>query len=208
MLVADAVAVGDQVQRPQVGGQGPADAAFNLVECGGRCRRRQLLGPPEDRGAPVHVRAEPRHRQRRITCRGGRALLLIETGLGQPVAGVQDGLETAALPAQARDRVRERDQSILSGRPALDLQGGGLPASGLPQCHRQLAELREWAGQVVPQGCVGDGVAAGHRDAAPARRAGQYRPCPARWRTRDDLLDDPPRGPLNHVMLPSCRHCR
>lgn len=134
---------------------------------------------------------------------------MLTTGLGEPVAGVQNGLETAVPSAQAGDRVRGRDQSVLAGRPALDLQAGPLPAPDLPQRLRQVAQFREGAGhRAAPQGSAGDGVATGHRDSAPARRAGQYRPRPACRRARDDLLGDPPRGPLNHVMPPSCRCCR
>ncbi|GII75694.1 hypothetical protein Sru01_06760 [Sphaerisporangium rufum] len=40
VLAADAVTVGDQVQRPQVGGQRPAGAALGVVQrLGGRRRR-------------------------------------------------------------------------------------------------------------------------------------------------------------------------
>lgn len=139
------LAVGDQVERPQVGGQGPADAAFRLVERGGRCRRRKLVGLPQDLSAPRQVLAEPCHSQFRVAPRGSCALLLAETGLGRPVARIQHSLETDAEPAQPGNRACGRDQAVLSGRQTSHFQAV-LRAANIPdQLHEAQADLPEGA---------------------------------------------------------------
>ncbi|MFG3044539.1 hypothetical protein ACGFZR_06370 [Streptomyces sp. NPDC048241] len=129
MPVPDAVPVGDQVQRPQVGGQRTADAAFGVVERGHGDGWRQFVGVSADGRTPLEVGAEPRGGQHRVTGRGGGTRLLAETRLRKTVVAVQDDLVPATLFGHATDGICEHDEPVLAGGPTVHLPADGRPAT-------------------------------------------------------------------------------